>query len=318
MKIDRLLSIVILLLNRRLVQAKELADMFEVSIRTIYRDIEVINQAGIPVITYQGANGGIGLMEGYRLDRNMLTNKELAAIVTALHSVSSSFHDKDNQLLVEKINSIISPADSDHFSRKTQQFIVDFSPWGENSRHNHKLQLIKEAIEHHQQLRFTYCKPNGDIDMRTIEPYTLVLKQHRWYLYGYCILREQFRLFKLVRIRDLVVEQEKFEPIEIAMPQLPWNNEWGTPEKNERIVLRFSHQAKHLAEEWFGIEELSADDKGGYVVVTYFAEDQWLYGFILSFGDQVEVLEPPHLRKKIGTLASHIAAQYSSEFEPDK
>ena len=317
MKIDRLLSIVILLMNRRIVQAKELAEMFEVSIRTIYRDIEVINQAGIPIVTYQGANGGIGLMEGYRLDRHVMSNDELAAIVTALRSVSSSFQDKDNQLLVEKINSIIPPAYSDQFSRKTQQFIVDFSPWGASSQLEHKLNLLKEAIELQGQVTFTYCKPDGEQLIRTIEPYTLVLKQQRWYLYGYCTRREQFRLFKLVRMRDLVLEQTTFQSQDIDMPHLPWNKEWGTPAQHEPIVLRFSSQAKPLAEEWFGVEELTPDERGGYVVVSHFAEDQWLYGFILGFGDQVEVLEPLHLRKRIRAIATRIAEQYRNDYEPD-
>lgn len=127
MKIDRLLSIVILLLNRPLIQAKELADMFEVSVRTIYRDIDSINSAGIPVVTYQGSGGGIGLMQGYRLDRNVLSERELADIFNALQS-ASSIGGGGHQLLMEKISSVVPPSQIAAFRSQTTRMIVDFSP----------------------------------------------------------------------------------------------------------------------------------------------------------------------------------------------
>lgn len=310
MKIDRLLSIVILLINRKMVQAKELADMFEVSVRTIYRDIEAINQAGIPVVTFQGANGGIGLAEGYRLDRNLLTNDELAALVTALQSISSSYRSQENDMLLEKISSIIPPADSEQFNIKTKQFMVDFSPWGNHSRTEEKLVKLKQAIEQQQPVTFTYCSADGKVTARCVEPYTLVLKRQRWYLYGYCTLREQFRFFKLFRIKDMVTEARQFERQDIPINQLPWERDWNAPHQTVRIVLRFEPNVKHLAEEWFGIEELQEDEEGKFVVSVPFPEDNWLYGFILSFGEGVEVIEPEHIRSKIRSIASRIAAKY--------
>lgn len=310
MKIDRLLSIVILLMNRKLVQAKELADRFEVSVRTIYRDIDTINQAGIPVITYQGAGGGIGLAEGYRLDRNLLTNDELAAIVTALQSISSSHPSSDNELLVEKLSSIVPPADSAQFQLKTQQFLVDFSPWGSNGVQEQKLLKLKNAIEQQQAVTFTYCNAGGNVSARTVEPYTLVLKQQRWYLYAYCRLREQFRFFKLLRMKDLHVEAMIFERQEVAVHDLPWEQEWHAPERMERVVLRFDAEVRHMAEEWFGVDELQEDIEGTVVASVSFPVDNWLYGFILSFGNYVEVLEPPYIRQHIKQIATRIVEKY--------
>lgn len=312
MKIDRLLSIVILLMNHKLVQAKELADRFEVSVRTIYRDIDTINQAGIPVVTYQGAGGGIGLAEGYRLDRNLLTNDELAAIVTALQSVSSSHPSSDNELLVEKLSSIIPPADSAQFQLKTQQFLVDFSPWGSNGVQEQKLLRLKHAIEQQQTVTFTYCNAGGKVSTRTVEPYTLVLKQQRWYLYAYCRLREQFRLFKLLRIKDLHVEALIFERQEVAVHDLPWEQEWHAPERTEMVVLRFDAEVRHVAEEWFGVEELQGDINGTVVASVPFPVDNWLYGFILSFGNYVEVLEPQYIRQHIQQIATRIVEKYET------
>ncbi|MCY9763912.1 YafY family transcriptional regulator [Paenibacillus alvei] len=313
MKIDRLLSIVILLMNHKLVQAKELADRFEVSVRTIYRDIDAINQAGIPIVTYQGAGGGIGLAEGYRLDRNLLTNDELAAIVTALQSISSSHPSSDNELLVEKLSSIVPPADSAQFQLKTQQFLVDFSPWGSNGVQEQKLLRLKNAIEQQHAVTFTYCNAGGKVSVRTVEPYTLVLKQQRWYLYAYCRLRDQFRLFKLLRMKDLHVEAQIFERQEVAVHDLPWDQEWHAPERTERVVLRFDAEVRHMAEEWFGVEELQEDVEGTVVASVPFPVDNWLYGFILSFGNHVEVLEPQFIRQHINQIATRIVEKYETQ-----
>lgn len=318
MKLDRLLAIVILLVNRRLIQAKELADQFEVSVRTIYRDIEVINQAGIPVISYQGAGGGISLSEGYRLDRNVLTNNELAAIVTALQSVSTTHFNLNNKMLLEKMNSIVPPKESEQFQFQTQQFIVDLSPWGRHSMLEDKLSLLKEAIEKVRRVDFIYCNAQGDVTERSVEPYTLVLKKQTWYLYARCLNRQQFRLFKLFRIQDIEVRKEIFIRENIAIDQIPWNVEWASPENNQQLKLRFHRRVKHVAEEWFGVESLHAETDGGrheaeyFTVTVHFPEDRWLYGFILSFGHDVEVIEPKHIRDRIHEISKGISAIYQS------
>ncbi len=310
MKLDRLLSIVIMLLNRKLVQAKELADLFEVSVRTIYRDIETINQAGIPIVTYQGANGGIGLAEGYRLDRNLLTNNELAAIVTALQSISTSDSSQNHQMLVEKINSIIPAYQSEQFHMKTKQFIVDFSSWDEHGHLKEKLAMLKRAIEQALVVSFQYCDAQGEKTERCIEPYTLILKRQKWYVYAYCQYRQEFRMFKLFRMTNIVVHERHFTRENIAIEDTPWNQEWHAPRNTVRLVLRFQEKVRHLAEEWFGVESLLEDGEGSYIAEVVFPEDNWLYGFILSFGQDVEVVEPLHIRIIIKDIAQGIAQKY--------
>ncbi|WP_442603209.1 helix-turn-helix transcriptional regulator [Paenibacillus sp. KN14-4R] len=310
MKMDRLLGIIMLLVNRKLVQAKDLADMFEVSIRTIYRDIDTINQAGIPVITYQGVNGGIGIAEGYRLDKNLLTNNELAAIVTALQSVSSTHHSADNQILLEKMSSMIPDTHAEAFHFKTKQLFIDFAPWGQNQWLEDKIKLLKEAIEQLRTVFFTYCSANGDLTSRKVEPYTLVLKSQKWYLYAYCRERHDFRFFKLFRMKDLKIEDTGFIRENIVIEDLPWDNRKSDSGVRSQIKLRFDEKVKHLAEEWFGVESLLAVEGGKYEVQASFPEDNWLYGFILSFGPNVEVMEPEHLRKKIKSIVGEIQALY--------
>lgn len=309
MKLERLLSIVMLLLNRRLVQAKELADIFEVSVRTIYRDIESLNLAGIPIVTHQGANGGISLVEGYKLDRNVLTHDELASIVTALQSISTSHHSTATQLLLEKISSVIPASDTEEFRLKTKQFIVDYSAWGEHKGLEEKISLIKQAIEKQQGLKFIYCSAGGEVTERSVDPYTLVLKRN-WYLYAFCQKRQQFRMFKLYRMKDVELLKDSFDRQDISLEGLPWQKEWYAPDKVQKVVLRFTSKAKQVAEEWFGIDHVTEAGADQYIASAFFPEDQWLYGFILSFGQEVEVLEPEHLRIKIKEIAENIVKLY--------
>jgi predicted DNA-binding transcriptional regulator YafY len=316
-KLDRLLSIIILLVNRRKVQAKELADLFEVSVRTIYRDIDVINQAGIPIVSYQGAGGGIGLSDGYRLDRSVLTNNELVEIVGALQSVSTIVPSRDSKLLLEKIRSIVPDADAEGFQLRTRRLIVDFSSWTRNAWVEKKILLLKQATEEERETAIVYCDAQGRETERTVEPYALVLKQMSWYLYAYCLTREEFRLFKLFRIKEIAVREKRFVRREAETELLPWNKEWTAPDKLAKLTLRFRRGVKHLAEEWFGVEALAAEpgengQEERYLVRAEFPEDRWLYGFILSFGPEVEVVEPLSVRRQVERLAAEIGQIYSS------
>lgn len=314
MKLERLLSIIILLLNRRMVQAKELAERFEVSIRTIYRDIDAINAAGIPIVTYQGTNGGIGLSEGYRLDRNMLTNDELAAIVTALRSVSTSYGKEQHQRLVEKINSVVLPAHEKEFQHKTNRVLIDYAPWDGIEHLRPKLQLLDEAIDSCALVNFTYSNAEGVVSQRIVEPYMLILKGRQWYLQAYCLEKEAFRLFKLKRMKELAIDRERtFIRRDPAAQEHNEDKSKFKPSHIPEVVFRFQAEARHLAEEWFGIEELLPVEDGSWLVKKAYPENEWLYSFILGLGHHAEVLEPQHLRKIIASRANKIAQIYKND-----
>ena len=314
LKLERLLSIIILLLNRRMVQAKELAERFEVSIRTIYRDIDAINAAGIPIVTYQGTNGGIGLSEGYRLDRNILTNDELAAIVTALRSISTSYDKEQHQRLVEKINSVVLPAHEEEFQHKTNRLLIDYSPWGGSKHLRLKLQLLDEALDSCVLVNFTYSNAEGEVSQRIVEPHMLILKGRQWYLQAYCLEKEQFRLFKLKRMKGLRIDHERtfIRRNPANQKHIEGKNKFK-PSNVPEVVFRFQGEARHIAEEWFGIEELLPVEDGSWLVKRAYPENEWLYSFILSLGHHVEVLEPQHLRKIIASRAAKIAKIYKND-----
>ncbi|MCM3749471.1 YafY family transcriptional regulator [Paenibacillus pasadenensis] len=314
MKLQRLLSIIILLLNRRLVQAKELAERFEVSVRTIYRDIDAINMAGIPIVTYQGTNGGIGLAEGYRLDRNVLTNDELAAIFTALQSISTSYGNEQNLQLMEKINSVVPASYFEDFQHKANRVLIDYSPWDGNERLRPKLLLVKEAIDHCLIAEFIYTNANGVVSHRMVEPHRLILKGRQWYLQAYCLEKEEFRLFKLKRMNELAISKgEPFSRREFATQESPAGKGLSESSSTIEFTLSFQADSRHLAEEWFDIEEILLMADGSWQVRKAYPEDEWLYRFILGFGHSAEVLEPPHLREIIARRTEQAAKIYRTD-----
>lgn len=310
MKLDRLLGIVVILLSKSRVPAKELAETFEVSVRTIYRDIETINLAGIPIITYQGTNGGIGIAEGYKLDRNLLTNNELAAIVSALKSINVTYSDVDHQILLQKLQSTVPQSHRESFNSKIQQIFIDLSPWGIDSKQKEKMEHLKQAIEEARTVTFLYRNVKGETAVREVEPHTLVLKGQKWYLYAYCLARQAFRIFKLARITEPVIRDMRFIRREVDLEQLPWDTEWRTPSKPVRVVLRFAKDFRSMAEEIFGVETVRLDEEERSIVEVSYPDDYWLHGLILSFGDSVEVLSPLSLRLKIKEIAGRVTQIY--------
>ncbi len=310
MKIDRLIAIIVTLIRRKRISARELAEMFDVSIRTIYRDVDAINQAGIPIITYPGMNGGVGIAEGYKLDRNVLSNNELAAIVTALQGISTTPGNVNNRVLLEKLKSTVPQSHLEAFNLKTQQFFVDLSMWGKNEILEGKIEKLKTAIELSNQVVLDYCNMKGETTTRKVEPYTLILKGQKWYLYAYCKKRNDFRLFKLSRIRGISNTGTAFERMEINLDDLPWNMEWKDLGKMTVLTLLFDKEVKTAAEEWFGVENVVPRPDGKFIVKASLPEDNWLYGFILSFGNHVEVIEPEYFREAIRNVACDICKIY--------
>lgn len=308
MKIERLLSIVITLLNRKRVQAKELADTYGVSIRTIYRDIDTISLAGIPIVTYQGTGGGIGLIEGYHLEQGLLSEEEMKDIVIGLQSISTVLDENRTSQLLQRFRRLNSNAEQ-------ASFVVDYSGWKEDTKESDTRNVIKSMIDESYKLSFQYCNVDGVKSERVVEPHTLVLKGQRWYLYAYCSERQAFRLFKLSRMTQISKIEQHFEPRDISKEVLPWKSEFIKPtEPFSPILLQFNEQAKHIAVEWFGHEALQLqEDSGTYLVHVPYHENDWLYRFILGFGADVTVIEPLHLRHKIRDLALKIADYYNTD-----
>ncbi|MFD2671572.1 helix-turn-helix transcriptional regulator [Marinicrinis sediminis] len=318
MKIDRLLSIVMILLHKRRVQAKELAEMFEVSQRTIYRDIETINMAGIPIITFPGNQGGIGIAENYKLERNMLTIEEMASIITALRSLNTSYPDAHTQPVLQKIQALQSLKDGEKLQAISEQLLIDHSCWGSSAIINKKQSMMKLAIENNQTVIFRYRNAKNEEKDRHVEPHTLVLKNNRWYVYAHCRDKHDFRFFKLSRMKNLHITSQAFDRKETKLEQIPWNTQWSQLPAKLTVTLKFQASARFLVEEWFDEEEIDTDASGCMIVTTRFPDDPWVTGFVLRFGDQVEVIQPERLRQHIYQVACEVAKKYAPFSKPSQ
>lgn len=310
MKIDRLVSIIMILLDKKRVGAQELADMFEVSPRTIYRDIDTINLAGIPVRSTSGVGGGFEIMQQYKIDRKVFSAADISAILMGLSGLSSMIRGDELVNALAKVRSFI-PADrAKDIELKTNQIYIDLSPWMGNRNIQHYLEIIKSALQESKLLSFEYADRYGNKTVRTAEPYQLVLKSSHWYWQGYCYKRNDFRLFKLSRISNLQIEEEIFTPRDYQKPQLDFTDILETMQK--RIKIRIHKYVMDRVLDYCTYEDFLTDGDEHYIVNFPFIENEYYYNILLSFGDKCECLEPLHIRTEMKRRIHDIAAIYES------
>ncbi|WP_055668995.1 helix-turn-helix transcriptional regulator [Desnuesiella massiliensis] len=307
MKIDRLISIVLLLINKNKISASELAEYFEVSQRTIYRDIEYLCMAGLPITSHAGSNGGFSLMENYRLEKHLLKTEDILSIKAALKGITSAIKDDKLSSTLSKVD-ILSPSTRELPSKK-DKFIVDFSYYGYNHTLSNKLTLINETIDDNKLIEFNYVNAKGDFSQRIVEPYTIIFKSYCWYFYGYCQAKQDFRIFRLSRIRDLKATNNCFSPRNEANPTV-WSHKDFLKAPSVEIVMRFSSLVSGKVMDMFEGEDITFFEDGSSMVRVNYSEDDWVYNTILSFGDQVEVLSPTHIREIIYNKANNIVKKY--------
>lgn len=300
MKIDRLIGILSVLLQEEKVTAPELAERFEVSRRTINRDIEALCKAGIPLQTTQGTGGGISIMEGYRMDRTILTSKDMQVILAGLRSLDSVSGSSYYGQLMEKIQS-----GSSDFVSGRDSILIDLSSWYKGTLAP-KIEMIQDAIENRQYLRFNYYAPSGE-SKRKIEPYYIIYKWTSWYVYGWCLKRKDFRLFKLNRMDKVVTSRDTFESRNVPQPEL-----FSDSKALRNIVLKamFDADMKWRLVEEFGPECYEASEDGRLLLVEAYYDLDNLVMWLLTFGDKVEVLEPPEVREKLRAIAESISGLY--------
>lgn len=305
MKLDRMLSIVTHLLNHEKVKAQELAYKFEVSVRTIYRDIDAISQAGIPIVAYQGADGGIGIVEGYKLDKSVLTSDEVFNIVAGLKGLHSISEDVKIKLLIEKLSDIANKSD---YMPTGNEIMIDLSSWNKNDRLALRIQEIKKAIRERRIIEFIYYT-NEKLTDRKVEPCVIVFKETNWYLYAYCLLRKDFRLFKLRRMSGLKITDASFEARKFSIDSVKWDGEFDS-NRHSPIVVLFDKSMEYSVDDIFGVDNYEIVEDGRLKVTFHMGISGWLYGFLLGFGDKIEVLEPVELRDRIKSIAESVCKVY--------
>lgn len=292
MRIDRLIGILTILLQKEQVTAPELAEQFEVSRRTINRDIEELCKAGIPIVTIQGQGGGIAIMDGFKMDRTLFTNKEMQDILAGLRSLDSVNGTNRYVQLMEKLS-----AGSSDFMRGNQSVLIDLSSWYKNALAS-KIEVIRNAIDQKLELDFYYYSPKGE-SPRQIEPYYLIFQWSDWYVWGWCKKREDFRLFKLNRMEEINANGHNYERRECPLPDL---RDVKVFPGGIEIKALFQPECKWKLVEEYGPWCYVEQEDGRLLFQSNYANKDYLFEWLFSFRDKVEVIEPEEIRQEMKLL----------------
>lgn len=292
MQEGRLFKIVYYLLEHGKSTAPELSKKFEVSVRTIYRDIDMISSAGVPIYVTTGRNGGIQLLDHYVLDKALFSEKEKLDILAALQSVSlvNSTYEKE---MLTKLSALFHIHSDDWFE-------VDFSRWGSKAQDNTSFELLKHAVILHKAVSIVYVNSYGLKNERKIYPLKLMYKAKEWYLNAYCPEKSCFRIFKLNRIIRLQLLAEEFTPMKYPPSEETSQQDYNT------ITLRFPQEMAYRVYDEFAASEIEEQENGNLIASAKMPEDNWLIGYLLSFGTQVEVIAPAYLKKILSDEALKI------------
>lgn len=287
MQINRLFEIVYILLNKKSITAKELSEHFEVSQRTIYRDIDTLCECGIPIYTSKGKGGGIGLLDSFILNKSILSEDEKNEILCALKSLQATNY-KDNNSVFSKLSNLFG-------TTNTNWIEMDFSGWNSNSEEN--FSLLKHAILNTKVVSFDYYSSYGEKTTRSVEPLQLWFKDKNWYLKAFCKLKESYRIFRLSRIKNLFISDETFIR---KLPEIQLESR--SLEKNHDIVnlkLNINSSQSYRVYDEFDYDQITVNDDNTFTVSASYPQGEWIYSYILSFGPDATVLEPEYVRNII-------------------
>ena len=297
MQSSRLFEIIYILLGKENVTARTLAEHFGVSMRTIYRDIDVLSLSGIPVYTEKGKGGGIFLLPNFVLNKSILNEQEQHEILSALQGLTSIKTDESGNVL-KKLSAV--------FNKSAVNWLeVDFSDW--SITNDHYFNDFKNAILKHYIVEFDYYSTTGERTFRRIEPIQIWFKSRSWYIKGFCLEKQDLRLFKLVRIKNLKVTDEIFSERDLTSihpvkdPNLKFVN----------LKLKIAPDMAYRIYDEFDEHMIEKQADGSYIISVRLVYDNWLHGVIMSFGEFVEVLEPKYIREAIKKKARKMAERNS-------
>ena len=280
---NRLFEIVYILMQKKKTTAKELVDRFEVSTRTIYRDIETLSGANIPIYASKGKDGGIGLLDEYVLNKTILSEEEQNQILFALQGMKK-VKGQDEKDILEKLSIL--------FNKKINDWIkIDFSNWG--NIQEERFDIIKSAILNKQLVQFTYYNSNGEENNRIVEPLQIWFKDKSWYLISYCKLKEDYRIFKIARIKEIKILEEHFER------ELPKEENEQYNFKIIELELEINKAMTYRVYDEFESKEITKKQDGNFIIKVKYPESEWVYGYILSFGEYAKVLNPNYAKNII-------------------
>lgn len=300
MRLDRLLGILTVLLQSERVTAPYLAEKYEVTRRTIGRDIDALCQAGIPVITHQGSGGGISIAKGFKLDKSVLTTQELSGIISALKGIGSVSDKSDIQKILDKLS-----ANQEAVVSLREPIVIDLASHYRGSL-TKKIELIKKAVYEQRLIEFNYFYEKG-MTHRRIEPAFVIFHWTAWYVFGFCTLRQEFRMFKLQRLWDLQLCDEVFIRREIPPEKRDFNSHLPDDKK---LVALFDPSAKYQLIETYGLHCYTEMENGQLRLEVGYTNQNFTVAWLLGFGGKVRVLEPSDIAEAICGAAKNILKVY--------
>lgn len=298
MRVSRLLEITTMLLQGKTISARQFAERFGVSTRTIYRDVEELSAAGVPVYMTKGKGGGISLLDTYLLDRTLLTQAETDSLLLALKTLQATQYPDVNRFL-QKLEGLFR-------TRMPEDWVeIEFSSWGSRPNAENTFVSIRHAILARKVICFDYVDARGEPSRRQMEPMRLIFKSQAWYLWGYCLTRSDFRTFRLSRITNLEVTPETFE-----RRNEPADQQLADPMNLTPVRLYFCPEVNFRVLDDFDRKQIVWNSDGSCLLTVDLIEDEWLYGYLLSFGHYVQVIEPEHIRSILVERMQKAIAQY--------
>lgn len=301
MQIDRLIQIVFLLLRHENITAKQLAEELCVSTRTIYRDINILSVAGIPITSQKGFGGGLSLLQGFSLDKSYFTQEEQNNIVQALQILKSSNYPNADKSL-NKVAGLFS------HNLQSEWLEIDFSYWGSPEKERNNITALERAIINKYVITFTYFNAELTVTHQTVEPLKLVFKSHSWYLVAYSENKKDIRTFKMSRIRELQITNQLFDrelPKDFSITPV-YKEEYNTPV----FILHFSEKIAYKVYDEFQEKYIKKLDDGTLEVTFRYQLSDWTFLYLLSFGEYVEIIEPVEARNILKEKAKKIFSMY--------
>ncbi len=309
MKIDRLIAIIMVLLERDKVSAEKLAEMFEVSTRTIYRDLDSINQAGIPILTTSGPGGGSEILKTYKAEKRLFSTSDITALLMGLGSIQTNISSEQIVGTLAKVKGMVPPEKQKEMNFRVNQIKIDLTPWLHAGHLTETIEIMKTALEEKRLLHFEYRDFKNRKSHREIEPYRLLLKGEDWYIQGYCLNRNDYRTFKLLRIQNLSILDTNFQLRDFPAERLD-----DTQINDKSMVpvrLRVHEDIRDLIVARFGENCLTPDGASHYYADIYLPIDDMACRYLMGFGNKCKCLEPEELRERMSKMVGEVYKFYN-------
>ena len=306
MKSDRLLSIIIILTEKKMMSAPALAKLLEVSVRTIYRDVDTLSMAGIPIYTTTGKNGGIGILDSYKIDKQLLNINDVATLMKGLQSVRELIPKQHLHAVELKIKSLLDEGHKNQIEERLKELKIEHTA---NIKSIAFTERIQTAIQKHRVIEVTYRDRLGNQTERHIEPYRILIKDNEWYVQGFCLIKKDYRTFKLNRIANLTITDTMFTPREVSMEQF---DEFHFPDNN--LCLATFQIVESLVEKFITLygEEciINKVSNDVFIAQIYIPMNEWGIRYILGYGEECICLGPDTLRKAIRIRLKRLLYRY--------